>query len=55
MFIYANYLAIKMDPITGVQTTIRTDISITKALQLRVKIAGWLLLSCVQLEHPLLQ
>ena len=52
MFIYANYLAIKMDPITGVQTTIRTDISITKALQLRVKIAGWVLLSCAAIGTP---
>ena len=46
MFIYANSLAIKIDPITGVQRTIRTDISITKALQLRVNVAGWMLLVC---------
>ena len=52
MFIYANSLAIKIDPITGVQRTIRTDISVTKTLQLRVKIAGWALLASSLIGIP---
>ena len=52
IFIYANSLAIKIDPITGVQKTIRTDISVTKTLQLRVKIAGWALLASSLIGIP---
>ena len=49
MFIYANYLAIKIDPITESQRTIRTDISVDIRLQKRVKIGGWILItaSCI--------
>ena len=49
MFIYANYLAIKIDPITESRRTIRTDISVDIRLQKRVKIGGWILItaSCI--------